>query len=154
MINDISTEVSFFINVKTILVLKDPKTRSSVRKIYLPKTVAVMLQSRKNQIEEYMDYLGNEYNDFNLVICYGNGTPMESDNIRNAFNKLIKENNLKPVGFHSLRHSSTTYKLKLSGGDIKAVQGDTGHAEAAMISHVLSKKLSESRKNTIIKGSF
>lgn len=53
--------------------------------------------------------------------------------IRDSFNKLIRENNLKPVVFHSLRHSSTTYKLKLSGGDIKAVQGDTGHSEAAMI---------------------
>ena len=25
--------------------------------------------------------------------------------------------------FHSFRHSSITYKLKLNGGDIKAVQG-------------------------------
>ena len=30
------------------------------------------------------------------------------------------------VVFHSFRHSSITYKLKLNGGDIKAVQGDSG----------------------------
>ena len=41
--------------------------------------------------------------------------------------------NLPKVVFHSLRHTSTTYKLKLSGGDIKAVQGDTGHAQATMV---------------------
>ena len=30
------------------------------------------------------------------------------------------------VVFHSLRHSSITYKLKLNGGDMKSVQGDSG----------------------------
>ncbi len=38
--------------------------------------------------------------------------------------------------FHSLRHTSVTYKLKLSGGDIKAVQGDSGHAQADMVTEV------------------
>jgi len=41
---------------------------------------------------------------------------------------LIADNDLPPVVFHSLRHSSITYKLKLNGGDIKAVQGDSGHS--------------------------
>ena len=32
--------------------------------------------------------------------------------------------------FHELRHSSATYKLLESGGDVKLVQGDMGHASA------------------------
>ena len=59
---------------------------------------------------------------------------------------LIKENDLRPVVFHSLRHSSTTYKLKISGGDIKAVQGDTGHAEAAMITERYAHILDDDRR--------
>ena len=35
--------------------------------------------------------------------------------------------------FHGLRHSSATYQLMISGGDIKAVQGTTGHASADML---------------------
>ena len=35
-----------------------------------------------------------------------------------VFNKLITENNFRPVVFHSLRHSSTSLKLKLSRGNI------------------------------------
>ena len=80
------------------------------------------------------------------MICYENGTPMEGAKIRQFFQKLIKENNLRPVVFHSLRHSSTTYKLKLSGGDIKAVQGDTGHAEAAMITERYAHILDDDRR--------
>ena len=37
---------------------------------------------------------------------------------------------LPKVTFHSLRHISITYKLILTGGNIKAVQGDSGHAQA------------------------
>ena len=33
----------------------------------------------------------------------------------------------------SLRHSSITYKLKLNGGDVKAVQGDSGHSQTSMV---------------------
>ena len=34
---------------------------------------------------------------------------------------------------NGLRHSSATYQLIISGGDIKAVQGTTGHASADML---------------------
>ena len=30
------------------------------------------------------------------------------------------------IVFHGLRHSSATYQLMISGGDVKAVQGTTG----------------------------
>lgn len=32
--------------------------------------------------------------------------------------------------FHGVRHSAAAYKLELSDGDDKSVQGDTGHAKA------------------------
>ena len=35
--------------------------------------------------------------------------------------------------FHGLRHSSATYQLMISGGDVKAVQGTTGHATADIL---------------------
>ena len=48
--------------------------------------------------------------------------------------------------FHSLRHSSTTYKLKLNHGDLKATQGDTGHVQIDMITSVYAHILDEDRK--------
>ena len=48
--------------------------------------------------------------------------------------------------FHSLRHSSTTYKLKLNHGDLKVTQGDTGHAEIDMITSIYAHILDEYRK--------
>ena len=50
------------------------------------------------------------------------------------------------VVFHSLRHLSTGYKLKMTNGDVKSVQGDTGHAEAEMVTDVYSEIIDEDRR--------
>ena len=60
--------------------------------------------------------------------------------------KVIDEQGLPDVVFHSLRHTSVTYKLKLSGGDIKAVQGDSGHAQADMVTEVYGHIIDEDRR--------
>lgn len=87
---------------KTVLILKKPKTRASIRKIFLPKTVAENLAKWKMEQDLLIEQLGAEYHD---------------------------------------------YKLKLNGGDIKAVQGDSGHAQATMVRDQYSHILDESRRN-------
>ena len=131
----------------TELVLKTPKTASSVRKIFLPLTVAEMLVEWKKHQDFTKEALGDEYQDYNLVFAGPLGLPTETSRLTYTFRKLIKENDLPPVVFHSLRHSSITYKLKLNGGDVKAVQGDSGHAQAAMVTEVYSHIIDEDRKN-------
>ena len=129
----------------TILVMKTPKTQSSIRKVFLPKTVAGMLIEWKKKQDEYKELLGTEYEDNDLVICSDFGTPLEESSIKKAFNRLIEQNGLRKVVFHSLRHTSITYKLKLTGGDVKAVQGDSGHAQSSMVTEVYSHILDENR---------
>ncbi|MEA4912227.1 MAG: site-specific integrase [Oscillospiraceae bacterium] len=132
-------------STSTSLVMKTPKTRTSVRRIYLPNTVADMLIKRKQSIEDMKDLFGDEYTDYQLVFCSTNGRPIEASVINRGFSKLIKDNNLPKVVFHSLRHSSITYKLKLNGGDMKSVQGDSGHAQLKMIEDVYSHIIDEDR---------
>ena len=86
------------------------------------------------------------YNDYNLVIALDNGNPCESRIVRKRFDRLCAENGFEKVVFHSLRHLSTKYKLKMTGGDIKSVQGDTGHAEAEMVTDVYSEIVDEDRR--------
>ena len=131
---------------RTALVLKAPKTPTSIRKVFLPKTVAEMLVAWKMEQDTAIEAIGNEYADFNLVIATPVGLPCESAQIRKALKNLIEENNLPPVVFHSLRHSSITYKLKLNQGDIKSVQGDSGHAQASMVTDQYSHILDENRQ--------
>ena len=109
--------------------------------------LAENLTKWKMEQDLLIEQLGAEYHDYNLVIAGSRGQPVESNIIRKSMRQLIEANELPQVCFHSLRHSSITYKLKLNGGDIKAVQGDSGHAQATMVTDQYSHILDESRRN-------
>lgn len=130
----------------TVQVLKSPKTDSSIRTIFLPRTVAEMLVEFKAEQDMTKEALGAEYTDYNLVVAGPLGMPTEQSTINGALKRLIEKNNLPKVVFHSFRHSSITYKLKLNGGDIKAVQGDSGHAQASMVTEQYAHILDDDRR--------
>ena len=72
--------------------------------------------------------------------------PIEGQVINRALKKLIQDNDLPDVVFHSFRHASITYKLKWNGGDMKSVQGDSGHARMDMVADVYSHIIDEDRR--------
>ena len=131
---------------RTVRVLKTPKTESSIRRVFLPKSVAAMLKEQKAAQEELMDLLGDQYRDYNLVMATSFGMPESDGELRKKLRKLIADNNLPDIVFHSIRHTSVTYKLKLNGGDIKSVQGDSGHAQVNMVTDVYSHIIDEDRR--------
>ena len=130
----------------TSLVLKSPKTKSSVRTVFLPKTVALFLLQVKRDQDALKAQIGSEYADYNLVIAHEDGRPYEERQIAAMLRKLIAENDLSPVVFHSLRHCSASLKLQIGGGNIKAVQGDTGHAQARMVTDLYAHTHDEDRQ--------
>jgi integrase len=132
-------------STNTTLVLKEPKTKTSVRKIFLPRTVAEMLVQHKKDQEEIQELFGEDYVDYGLVFASTNGRPVESSHMNRLFSELIRKNDLPKVVFHSIRHTSITYKLKLNGGDMKSVQGDSGHAQLKMVADVYSHIIDDDR---------
>jgi len=141
---------------KTVRIMKTPKTESSVRKVFLPRSVAEELIAWKAQQEEIKDILQEEYQDYGLILATEYGLPRGGAYISDSLNKLIKQHDLPQIVFHSFRHMSVTYKLKLNGGDIKAVQGDSGHAQADMVTEVYSHIIDEDRRRnaTLLEDSF
>lgn len=138
-------------NATTQMVLKKPKTESSIRRIWLPRTLALILRDWKEKQEELKDLIGDAFSDYNLVVTHNDGRPCDSQVIEHAFKRLKAKTELPDVVFHSLRHSSTTYKLGLTHGNIKDVQGDTGHATAQMVTEVYSHIMDERRKENATK---
>ena len=67
-------------------------------------------EKSKNELKK--ELFGDEYLDYNLVFCHSSGRPMEGQVINRALKKLIKDNDLPDIVFHSFRHASITYKLK------------------------------------------
>jgi len=118
---------------RTVLVLKTPKTNSSIRTVYIPPTTAKLLhQWLKSQCDQ-QKLFGEEYQDHSLVMALENGRPIEANIIGRELDEFIQRYKLKDVDFHSLRHTSTSVKLVITRGDIKSVQGDNGHNQAKMV---------------------
>ena len=90
-------------NTSTRLILKKPKTDSSIRKVWLPKTLAYILREWKSAQDELRGFLGDEYQEFNLVVVLPNGRPCEDRIILKEFSKLREEAGLPRVVFHSLK---------------------------------------------------
>ena len=125
---------------RTVTVLKHPKTKSSIRTVYLPDYVLDALQKWKETLKPV------KRNRPDLILRYSNGRPLSEETLPRLLEKQLLQLGLPVVSFHSLRHSSISYKLVLTGGNIKAVQGDSGHAQAEMITERYGHIIDSCRK--------
>ena len=118
----------------TSLILKSTKTASSCRTIF-------MTSALKEELKKWLSQLASDemkdptrYHDSGMLFRLPNGLAVEPVLIRKKFLKWQDAHPEFPrIVFHGLRHSSATYQLMISGGDVKAVQGTAGHATADML---------------------
>jgi len=144
---------NMFPGTKTVIVLKQPKTEGSIRNAYIPDTVANKLRVLRGMQQKLQEELGNDgYMDYDLIICQANGRPIMTEHLNARFKAIIADMNDPTIPavdfvFHSIRHTSTGFKLKVSKGDLKAVQGDGGWNTSEMITKRYAHILDEDRKN-------
>lgn len=124
---------------KTVIALKQPKTKGSVRLVEAPRIVLDALQALKRMQEKLKEEVGAEgYMDYDLVICQANGRPIMTEHLNKRFKDILTEVNdpeIDPekVVFHSLRHISASTKLLLSHGDYNSVKHAGGWANLEML---------------------
>jgi len=137
---------------RTVIVLKQPKTEGSIRTVYIPETVAKKLEKLKAMQMKLKQELGDDgYMDYGLIICQANGRPIMTEHLNKRFKEVLTQLNdptinVDNVVFHSLRHTSTGVKLRLSKGDLKAVQGDGGWNSPDMVTKRYAHILDEDRR--------
>ncbi len=98
---------------KTKLILAEPKSESSKRKIPIPKCVLELLKNNRGDNDNYI--LSNKKK------------PIEPRTIQYRFAKILKNGNLPSIHFHAIRHSFATNCIKL-GFDVKALSEILGHS--------------------------
>ena len=90
----------------SVLVLKKPKTKSSQRTVWLPGTLAEFLQEWRKLQNQYREFFKDEYHDYDMVVSFEDGRPVEHNIIRDGLEMIADAAGLPHVVFHSLRHSS------------------------------------------------
>ena len=98
---------------KTKLIITDPKSESSKRKIPIPECMIDFLDKYKGKKHEYL--------------LSGNEKPVEPRTMQYRFSTILKNAKLPSVHFHSLRHLFASNCVKL-GFDIKALSELLGHS--------------------------
>ena len=131
----------------TTLVLKKTKTASSNRTIFMTAVLKEELKHwlKRLEMDEAVD--PERYRNSGMLLRLPNGLAVEPILIRKKFIKWQDEHpEFTRIVFHGLRHSSATYQLMISGGDVKAVQGTTGHASANLLVNTYAHIQQDSRK--------
>ena len=98
---------------KTKLIITDPKSDSSKRKIPIPECMMSFLCKFKGKANEY--------------VVSGSENPVEPRTMQYRFCKILKNANLPSVHFHALRHIFASTCVKL-GFDIKSLSELLGHS--------------------------
>jgi integrase len=138
---------------RTVIVLKQPKTEGSIRNVYTPETVSHKLMVLKRMQDKLKQELGDDgYMDYGLMICQANGRPIMTEHLNKRFKDMLiamgdPDIDVNEVVFHSIRHTSAGVKLRLSKGDLKAVQGDGGWNTPDMVTKRYAHILDEDRRN-------
>lgn len=130
---------------KTTIVLKQPKSDDSIRNVDVPQSVLNALLILKEMQDKLKKELGSDgYMDYNLTICQANGRPIMTEHLNKRFKEILtemKDPDMDPqeIVFHSLRHTSATAKLLMSGGDYNSVMQAGGWSNLEMLTRRYGK---------------
>lgn len=136
---------------RTKLVLMEPKTASSRRKIPLADPLKGVLLKHKARQEQYKKDASDYYN-FDLDLVFPNylGDFMRGKDLLNEFHKLLEKYGIQKVRFHDLRHTFASLLLQ-SGTEGKVVQELLGHSSISTTLDIYSHLTMKQKKDSVEK---
>ena len=134
----------------TLYATDDLKTESSYRVLPLEETLIRYLNNLKQRQDENRKRNGNcHIHDYNDYICVNElGGLINPDYVTDKFGKILKQNGLKHIRFHDLRHSCASLLLAL-GYSMKEVQEWLGHSNYQTTANLYSHIDPQNKKNMI-----
>lgn len=126
------TDESENAKTKTKMITKDKtKNKSSYRTLPLVYEVEQLLLYTKKMQEYYMSQFKESYNKkYKDYICVDElGNLRKPDYVSHKFSTTLKENDLRNIRFHDLRHSCATLLLK-KGISLREIQDWLGHSSS------------------------
>ena len=114
---------------RTILLKDKTKNKSSYRSLPLLPVITDVLLNYKNKIKENKKMCGNSYiQKYEEYICVDTmGKLFRPEYVTDHFRLLLKNNGLRHIRFHDLRHSCASLLLS-KGIPMKAIQEWLGHS--------------------------
>lgn len=131
------------------MVTKQPKSRSSRRKVSLPGNILNLLLLLRDRQTEQKIAMGTAWHGEGFVFIQWDGKQMYPSTPTAKMRKMIKRHNeqsdsigLPQIPLHGLRHTAATL-LIAHGIDVETVAHRLGHADTSITLNVYSHALAE-----------
>lgn len=136
----LSVNQTLLYTTKEKISFKEPKTEGSIRTISIPDELISKLKKLKIKNNEYR--LNNILKYEDIICLNDNLMPYINSTLRNKWKRFTKNNNLRYIRLHDLRHTHATM-LVLAGVDFKTISNRLGHTDIKITlnrySHVLKE---------------
>lgn len=132
---------------KYVIDVTVPKTKGSVRSINLGNKTISMLNAHKKEQNLLKMQLRNQYNDNNLIFCSDTGNYLDASNVRKQFKKILKDNNIREIKLHGLRHSFAT-RLFENNVPTKTISNILGHSDINITLEIYTHILDKTKEET------
>ncbi|MGE7273554.1 tyrosine-type recombinase/integrase [Brevibacillus panacihumi] len=125
----IDVEQTLSLSLKGEVIIKEPKTRSSKRKVAVPPSVLAELREYKKHIHEQIGTMGDLWKggDRFFVFAHPDGKPFHHERPYLWFRNFVKKNGFRYIRFHDLRHTSATLLIN-QGVHAKIISERLGHS--------------------------
>jgi integrase len=128
------------------IVVSQPKSISGRRAIPIQPEVVAALRKYREVQDERRRALGHAWQDHDLVFAAANGKPINPDNLRRDYDRLVQLAGVPRIRIHDQRHTHVTLALS-TGANLKAVSQRIGHAQTSLTlntyAHVLPEQHTE-----------
>ena len=112
------------------IVQKETKNRSSVRTLYLPDEVYLLLEQEQARQQQERCLQSPTYNPTDHVILDAKGVPYSPNALSLVFTRFVKKNDLPRLTFHGLRHTFATI-ASCQGASLFDIGKALGHSTPA-----------------------
>lgn len=132
--NTVNIQRSLVSTSKKGMVLGDPKTKGSRRRVAITGQLSKALELYQKDVERFSGTLGDKYdNKENLIFTNMFGKPVDTTNFTERyFKRMVRQAGLENgFSFHDLRHTHATLLLK-QGVNVKVISERLGHSTIQM----------------------
>lgn len=137
----VSTRVRF----SEVICKEKTKNQSSRRTYPMTSDIELMLKNVQERQKRNRKKYGEDYTDSEYIFTWPDGRPFTPDFVSRHFATLLRRNNLPPIRFHDLRHT-TASMLIAREYHLKNIQEWLGHSDIGTTANIYGHLAYDSKK--------
>jgi integrase len=123
------------------LVMVDPKTKASRRRLKIEESLATALMSERRRQGRLQAAARGDWQVTGNVVCTIVGTAVSASNLRRRFKLFLDEIGVRYIRFHDIRHTTATLLLNVADLPIEKVSQALGHTRIDTTKQIYARNI-------------